>query len=321
MVDKKKKKTRTKKKKKKWLKTILIILLFIISIGFMVYPFISNFIFENRADGIIETVEKEAENADKEEYKKKIEEAEAYNQILANGKIIMTDPFDADEEAKNQKEYNSLLNMTDEGVMGFIQIPCINVSLPIYHGTSASVLEKGAGHLQGSSLPVGGPNTHSIITGHTGLSSAKLFTDLTALEKGDYFFLYVMGEKLAYRVIDISVVLPSEMDRLTIQKGKDYCTLVTCTPYGVNSHRLLVKGERTEYTEAVKKPQNLETKATTSKWQEEYTKSIIVASLIFIVMMLVLIIYRESKNKKRKKKKRHTTRRKADAKTTKTHCH
>ena len=157
--------------------------------------------------------------------------------------------------------------MTDDGVMGFIKIPCIDVSLPIYHGTSEAVLEIGAGHLQGTSLPIGGESTHSVITGHTGLSSAKLFTDLTELEEGDMFFLNVMGEKLAYKIDQITKVLPEEISNLKIENGKDYCTLVTCTPYGVNTHRLLVRGERTDYVEATEDQSNFEVKKTKSQWQ------------------------------------------------------
>ena len=188
--------------------------------------------------------------------------------------------------------------------MGFIKIPCIDVSLPIYHGTSAEILELGAGHLQGTSLPIGGESTHSVITGHTGLSSAKLFTDLTELEEGDMFFLHVMGEKLAYKVGQISVILPEEMDKLTIENGKDYCTLVTCTPYGVNTHRLLVRGERTEYTEDKEEEAGTEVKKTQSKWMEEYTKSIIISSSVLAVMLIVLLIWRHFAGRRRRKRRK-----------------
>ena len=199
--------------------------------------------------------------------------------------------------------------MTDAGVMGFIKIPCIDVSLPIYHGTSKEVLEKGVGHLQGTSLPIGGASTNAILTGHTGLSSAKLFTDLTQMENGDVFFLHIMGEKLAYKVDNISVIKPEDIEQLTVTQGKDYCTLITCTPYGINSHRLVVRGERTEYKEAEQQPENFEIKKTQSKWQQEYTKSIIIASFCFILMLLLLMLYREVQKNRRKKrrKKNHST--------------
>ena len=201
--------------------------------------------------------------------------------------------------------------MTDDGVMGIIKIPCIDVSLPIYHGTSSDTLEKGVGHLQGTSLPIGGKSTHSVLTGHSGLSRAKLFTDLTAIKEGDLFFIHVAGRRLAYKVDDISVVLPEEMSKLTIEKGKDYCTLVTCTPYGVNTHRLLVRGIRIPYTEQKEIVAKEETSNAHSQWMEEYTKSIIIAAIAFITLLVILIVWRQiSSNKKRKRKKKRRKKRK-----------
>ena len=143
--------------------------------------------------------------------------------------------------------YNNILNLDQSGVMGYLEIPCISVDLPIYHGTDAEILERGVGHLAASSIPIGGKSTHSVLTGHTGLSSAKLFTDLTEMKKGDLFFINVLGQTLAYKVDQISVVRPKDTRKLRIVDGKDYVTLVTCTPYGVNSHRLLVRGTRVPY--------------------------------------------------------------------------
>lgn len=285
-------------------KFLLVLVVLGISMGLILYPFVSNYLFENRADGIIDTVEKTADDADEEQYKEEIEAAQKYNAELATGHVVLKDPFVEEKLDEDAKEYNSLLNMADGGVMGFIKIPCINVSLPIYHGTSAEILELGAGHLQGTSLPIGGESTHSVITGHTGLSSAKLFTDLTELEEGDMFFLHVMGEKLAYKVDQISVILPEEMDKLTIENGKDYCTLVTCTPYGVNTHRLLVSGERTEYTEDKEEEAGTEVKKTQSKWMEEYTKSIIISSSVLAVMLIVLLIWRHFAGRRRRKRRK-----------------
>lgn len=269
--------------------------------------------FEHRADGIIETV-KESGNTNQEQNDKEIEKAIKYNETLVNGNIQLKDPFDEDILSENADEYNSLLNMTDDGVMGFIKIPCIDVSIPIYHGTSEEVLLVGAGHLQGTSLPIGGDSTHSVITGHTGLSSAKLFTDLTELVQGDIFFLYVMGKDIAYEVDDISVIKPTEMDKLRIEKGKDYCTLVTCTPYGVNSHRLLVRGHRIDYKEAVEKPAVFEEKKSHSKWQQEYAKSIIISSTCFIVLLMGLIIWRCYTNEKERKLRQEKKRKKSNLK-------
>lgn len=304
-----KKKSKQKKRHIPIAKILLLTIVFAVSAVLMLYPYISNYIFEHQADGIIETVEKTEDTADKQKYAEEIEKAEQYNKVIATGKITLTDPFDAKVLQQDEDEYESLLNMTDAGVMGFIKIPCIDVSLPIYHGTSKEVLEKGVGHLQGTSLPIGGASTNAILTGHTGLSSAKLFTDLTQMENGDVFFLHIMGEKLAYKVDNISVIKPEDIEQLTVTQGKDYCTLITCTPYGINSHRLVVRGERTEYKEAEQQPENFEIKKTQSKWQQEYTKSIIIASFCFILMLLLLMLYREVQKNRRKKRreKKHST--------------
>lgn len=300
----KRKKAPLKKKKINIGKVLLVFITTCISLCLILYPYISNYLFENRTDGIVSAVEAQSESAEANQYDEDIEAAKAYNENIVTGKIKLKDPFDENAEDEDTKEYKSLLNMTEDGVMGFIKIPSIDVSLPIYHGTSEETLEKGAGHLQGTSLPIGGPSTHTVITGHTGLSSAKLFTDLIELEEGDIFFLNVMGEKMAYKIDQIQKVLPKDIDSLTIEDGKDYCTLVTCTPYGVNTHRLLVRGVRTDYQEATEEPSNFEVKKTQSKWQEEYAKSIIIAASAFLAMMALLLTFRYLMNKREEKKRR-----------------
>ena len=300
----KRKKAPSKKKKINIGKVLLVFITTCISLCLILYPYISNYLFENRTDGIVSAVEAQSESAEANQYDEDIEAAKAYNENIVTGKIKLKDPFDENAEDEDTKEYKSLLNMTEDGVMGFIKIPSIDVSLPIYHGTSEETLEKGAGHLQGTSLPIGGPSTHTVITGHTGLSSAKLFTDLIELEEGDIFFLNVMGEKMAYKIDQIQKVLPKDIDSLTIEDGKDYCTLVTCTPYGVNTHRLLVRGVRTDYQEATEEPSNFEVKKTQSKWQEEYAKSIIIAASAFLAMMALLLTFRYLMNKREEKKRR-----------------
>lgn len=300
-----------RKKKHHFFKYFFIFLTICLSLGLILYPFISNYLFENRADGIIDTIEQTAEVADKSEYEKQINDAIKYNDNLVNGHIQLKDPFIEDIIGEDTAEYNSVLNMTDDGVMGFVEIPCINVYLPVYHGTSVQVLEAGAGHLQGTSLPVGGPSTHSVITGHTGLSRAKLFTDLVAMEEGDIFFLNIMDRKLAYQVDKIVVVKPEELNDLDIEEGKDYCTLLTCTPYGVNTHRLLVRGSRVDYKEAVEKPEVFVKKKTESKWMEEYAKSIVIAASVFLVLMIILIIWRVHQSKKEKQRQKELRRKRA----------
>lgn len=275
-------------KKRSITKVLLVLLLFGIALALMIYPFIANYLFENRTESVVNAVEQAAEEADDEELKAAIEAARQYNEVIANGHVQLTDPFIEDELDEGSDEYDSLLCMTDDGVMGFIEIPSIDVSLPIYHGTSEQVLEKGVGHLQGTSLPVGGESTHAVLTGHTGLSSAKLFTDLTELEEGDIFFLNVMGEKLAYEVDQIKVVLPTELNDLSVETGKDYCTLVTCTPYGVNTHRLLVRGKRTDYEEAVQNQETSPEKTVESQWMTEYKRALLISVVCFVACFVIV---------------------------------
>lgn len=280
-------------RKKGIIKILLVFLLLGIALGLMAYPFIANYIFENRADSIVSVIEQSAQNTDKEEWKTAIEQAEEYNHVLASGHIQLKDPFMEEKLGEEAGDYDSLLCMTDDGVMGFIEIPSIDLSLPIYHGTSEQVLEMGAGHLQGTSLPVGGESTHTVLTGHTGLSSAKLFTDLAELEIEDIFFLKVMGKRLTYKVDRIKVVLPSELDDLCVERGKDYCTLITCTPYGVNTHRLLVRGERTEDQETLEEPDTFQEKKVESKWMEEYKRALFISFVCFIGLMALFLIKKQ----------------------------
>lgn len=280
-------------------KGLMVFLLFGIAIALTMYPFISNWLFENKTDSVADAVEQAAQEMDDSEQQAALQAAREYNQVLANGHVTLTDPFEEDVTDEDLAEYESLLNLMDDGVMGTVEIPVIDVSLPIYHGTSESVLQKGVGHLHGTSLPVGGESTHTVLTGHTGLSKAKLFTDLTEMEEGDIFFLHVMGENLAYEVDQIKVVLPSELDDLKIVPGEDYCTLVTCTPYGVNSHRLLVRGVRTDYQEAVENPETFEDKEVESKWMEEYKKALLISIGCFIGCLVVLGIVRRFRNRSR----------------------
>lgn len=271
---------------------MLVLLLLSIALGLMVYPFLSNYIFENRADSIVNAIKRFGQEEDNAEWKAAIERAQIYNHVIASGHVQIKAPFMEEELEDVTGDYSTLLCMTEDGVMGFIEIPSIDLSLPIYHGTSEQVLEMGAGHLQGTSLPIGGESTHTVLTGHTGLSNAKLFTDLTELNEDDIFFLKVMGKKLAYKVDQIKVVLPGELSDLCVEEGKDYCTLITCTPYGVNTHRLLVRGERTDYQEAVSNPETFQEKKVESKWMEEYKKALFISLGCFLGLMILLIVKR-----------------------------
>ena len=227
-------------KKKGNLSTILLIVILVMGLSLMLYPTVSeawNTRFQNRT---IDNYEKAITQMDTSEYDAMWSEAVEFNQRSRLGTSI----FALSEEDK--QVYDSLLNLTNDGIMGYVEIPSIGVKLALYHGTSDAVLQVGVGHLEWSSLPVGGEGTHTIMSGHRGLPSARLFTDLDQLGEGDVFILHILHETLTYEVDQILIVLPDESDPLLPEEGKDLCTLITCTPYGVNSHRLLVRGHRVE---------------------------------------------------------------------------
>lgn len=277
-------------KKRGITKILLMFLVFLASSALILYPFIANYVFEHRTDSIVQAVEEEADEIDDSLRKAELERAGQYNEMIASGHIRLQDPFVEQEDYS--ETYGSLLCMNEDGVMGFIRIPSIEVSLPIYHGTAEHTLEAGAGHLEGSSLPIGGFSTHSVITGHTGLSSAKMFTDLIELQEGDIFILNIYGEKLIYEVDQIKTVLPYELGELTITPGQDYCTLVTCTPYGVNTHRLLVRGVRTTELKATEQGEVFKAKAVESRWMQEYKRDVLISFGLFILGMIILVITR-----------------------------
>ena len=273
-------------------KLLLVVLLFLFSFGLILYPFIANYVFEHRTDSVVHAVEESAEKIDDSMRQSQLKLAEEYNEMLASGHVQLQDPFIEDSADDTVNAYESILCMTEDGVMGFVEIPSINVSLPIYHGTAEQTLEVGAGHLEGSSLPIGGMSTHSVITGHTGLSNAKLFTDLVALEENDIFYLHIYGEKLVYEVDQIKTVLPYELEDLAIVPGKDCCTLVTCTPYGVNTHRLLVRGQRTIDAENTEEEEVFRAKAVESKWMQEYKRDLCISFALFGAAMILFMIIR-----------------------------
>ncbi len=261
-----------KRNKKHRVPTIFLILLFLAGIGLFCYPFISNCWNTKTQSRVIADYQSAAALPEKD-YGQVFEEAKAYNQaIFAMGspKALSGDhPLDG---------YEEMLDIAGSNVMGIIHIEKIGVSLPIYHGTSADVLSSGAGHLEGSSLPIGGESTHAVITGHTGLPTARLFTRLDQLEIGDVFTITVMDHLLTYEVDQILVVEPADLDELYIKEGEDYCTLVTCTPYGINSHRLLVRGRRTEDIVDTSDSKDF----SVIFWEFTFTLSILAEILIFI---------------------------------------
>ena len=233
-------KTKGKKKGKgSSVSTIILLVILLVGVGILLYPSVSDWWNSMHATQAIAGYVTAVEDLSAQEREDAIKAAQAYNTKLLNGV-----DFDLTEE--EYAEYEALLDIGGTGIMGYVQISAIGVNLPIYHSVDESVLQIAVGHIPGSSLPVGGERTHSVLSGHRGLPSAKLFSDLDQMVEGDTFTLNVMGQTFTYMVDQIRIVLPEEVDELAIKPGRDYCTLVTCTPYGVNSHRMLVRGKRIE---------------------------------------------------------------------------
>jgi len=268
-------------------KTIIILLL-LAGLSFLLYPTVSNLLFEWNAKQVVGDYAQQAKQMNQETIDQTYAEAKAYNDALLIAGYPITDAFFKEEE-KFQLAYDDVLNPGHDGVMAYVDIPKIGVELPIYHGTSEEILKKGVGHLRQTSLPIGGEGYHSVLTGHSGLSQAKLFTDLTQVEESDIFYVHVLNQTLAYQVDQIEVVLPEETDDLYPVEGEDYVTLVTCTPYAINSHRLLVRGSRIPYEDAVV----LQPEMQTNLWW--YVLWIIVGAVVIVVLIVVLV---------RRKKKR-----------------
>ena len=288
---------------KRKLSIILISLIFLSGLGIMLYPMISNAYMEYKQNSIIKNYDEVVKEMPKDTINEELEHARDYNKLLI-GTAIVTDPFDPEAQKKLEQSSNyfNILNLDKKGLIGHIVIPKINVNLPIYHGTSEEVLQKGVGHLQNTSFPVGGESTHSVLSGHTGLSSAKLFTDLDKLEEGNIFYIKTLGETFAYEVDQIKIVEPHETSDLLIESGKDYVTLVTCTPYGINSHRLLVRGTRIPYTEEVKEEIAKEEKENIgSTWRDEYFKALAVGLSGLTILVIIFVIVLLVKKKGRKK--------------------
>ncbi len=264
------------KKRKSNLITVFLILTLLAGLSLLLYPTFSDYWNSfHQSHAIASYVEQIAE-LDSDTYERLWADAQAYNQSLV-GKANRYDMTD-EERAR----YESLLDVSGNGIIGYIEIPSIKCELPIYHGTDEAILQIAVGHIEGTSLPVGGADTHCVLSGHRGLPSARLFTDLDKMVVGDTFMMRVLDETLTYEVDQIRIVLPEEMDDLEIEEGKDYCTLVTCTPYGINTHRLLVRGHRIEnQTEA----QSI--RVTADAIQIE---PLIVAPLLATPMLLLLLV-------------------------------
>ncbi|WP_208731980.1 class C sortase [Bacillus sp. COPE52] len=251
--------------------------IFLFGLGIFLYPTISNWLATRAHYSEISSYDKKIKVLQKKEIERREKEAADYNKQVQTSTQTFADPFA--EENSNQQAYADALNLGD--VMGYIEISKIKIKLPIYQGTSEEALSRGIGHLDYSSLPVGGENTHTILTGHRGLPSAKLFSDLDKLSEGDLFYIHSLDKILAYKVVQIKVVLPHETDDLKIVEDKDYTTLITCTPYGVNTNRLLVRGERVEFNQ--KEKQEISTEVFMfNKW------TVIVPILLLCAFLVVI---------------------------------
>lgn len=272
--------------KKKHISTIIIALIFLAGLGFLLYPTVSNLWNRAHQSRAIATYTKQVEKLDDSQNKEMLKAARKYNKSL----LKKSDHWKLSK--KDKKKYESLLDVSGTGIMGYIEVPKIDCSLPIYHGTDEGALQIAIGHLEGSSLPVGGKSTHCVLSGHRGLPSARLFTDLDQMEEGDVFVLNVLGRKLAYEVDQIKVVLPDEMSDLEIVQGKDLCTLVTCTPYGINTHRLLVRGHRTKYIEeTVVRVQKKAEKKETGIWL------LAGGGAVFLIIIIIVVVKRRRKRR------------------------
>lgn len=264
----------------------LMILLFIIALGLTFYPIISNHINAKYASEIQTTYEAVIEDTDNSELLAAKEAAIQYNESITPG-TTDTESYSQEALLTASQNYQELLNVAGDGIIGYVEIPKISVQLPVYHGTNNDSLDRGIGHLLGSSLPVGGNSTHSILTAHSGMASQKMFSDLPQMEIGDIFYLKVLGETLAYQVDQINTVLPHDTTYLGIEQEKDLCTLVTCTPFGVNTHRLLVRGERIPYEEAEIIEETTQEVIVESTWEQHYLKGIIIGFGVVLALGII----------------------------------
>ena len=260
------------------------ILVFLTALGITLYPIVSNYVNHKYASKIYTEYEEMIQNVDDTNLKDARRLAEQYNNALAP-----VSAYEQESLSEASQNYDTLLNMAGNGIMGYVEIPSIQVNLPIYHRTDSETLERGIGHLLGSSLPIGGASTHSVLSGHSGLARQKMFTDLLQVKEGDVFYLHVLGETLAYQVVSLNTVLPYDTSLLGITPDADLCTLITCTPLAVNTHRLLVTGERIPYESAqeIQAEMQQETTGVESAWEQEYLHGLYIALAIVLLLMII----------------------------------
>ena len=280
---------------KKFVLAILAVVILLAGLTLILYPTLSDYYNRVHQSGAIDDYAEQLSGFDDDTFQRMWDEAVLYNKQLYD----LTRGIETPESEK--LDYYDVLNVTSSGMMSYIDIPCINCHLPLCHGTDEGTLQSNAGHIETSSLPVGGENTHCVISGHTGLPSAKLFTYLDAVHEGDIFTLSTLGVVLTYEVDQVLVVLPHEADALGIVPGMDYCTLVTCTPYGVNSHRLLVRGHRIETPETVEEEVKAKVEAAQKETSEPFYIALAVA-IGLLLLIIILVVARSIAHRKAKKK-------------------
>lgn len=289
-----------KSKKKRLFGNIIRIFGLLIAFSVLLYPTISNYLYEKNSSRVISKYNEEVINQNQEKIDEILESARAYNRELLEN-IELLDPFSPIKNEVNQR-YENTLNVSDSGMMGYITIPKIKVELPIYHGTEEKVLQTGVGHFEGTSFPVGGESTHAVLTGHRGLPSKMLFTDLDKMELGDVFYIETLGTTYAYEVDQILTVLPEDTKELSVTTGKDYVTLVTCTPYAVNTHRLLVRGHAIPYSEKEKLVVEQTQKTGLSFQMEMLIYAVFILMVFFACYTMYILVAKILKTKRRRGK-------------------
>ena len=273
------------------IKILIFAVCLVLALGITLYPLVSNIVGEKYQSIVESRYDMAVEKLNTMELIAEKEEAVTYNRALQGG---MGNAFSREALAEAEGNYERLLNVRGDGIMGYIQIPKIGVELPIYHGTTEETLDKGVGHLLGTSLPVGGIGTHCVLTGHSGLAGTRMFSDLDQLNNGDVFYVRVLDETHAYMIMDINTVLPEDTSKLEIDPQRESVTLVTCTPFGINTHRLLVRGERIEVGMAERMVENagvLEEPAK-STWTQEYLKGVGLGCLGIILVTAIVLTLR-----------------------------
>lgn len=276
---------------RKHLSTIILYIVFFIGLSLLLYPSFANWWNSFTQSKFVASYVEQVANLDEDQY------AEVWNEAWAYNRSLIERPNDYLLSEEQRAEYESLLNITGNGIMGYIEIPRIDVTMPLYHGTEADVLQIAIGHLDWTSLPVGGEGSHCVVSGHRGLPSARLFTDLDQLEKGDLFLFRVLDEVLTYEVDQIKVVEPRETDDLLIVPGQDLCTLVTCTPYGINSHRMLVRGHRVDNVE---ESRVIRVTADAIRIEPVIVAPLVAAPMLFVLFIALMIPKPKSKRRKDK---------------------